>query len=84
MLGVCLLLGWGCKEDPVRGKMLLEEAGDSPIRFYGLGVMRADGITVPEDIKKGISFLKEAGDYKPAMEAMAQFKKGLFGRWKRR
>lgn len=84
MLGVCLLLGWGCKEDPVRGKMLLEEAGDSPIRSYGLGVMHADGITVPEDIKKGIAFLKEAGDYKPAMEAMARFKKGLFGRWKRR
>lgn len=86
MLGVCCLLGWGCAQDPVRGRTLLTlpYCSDSRYKFYGLGRMYAEGIGVPEDIEKGVRYLQKAGDYEPAREALKQYKKSIFGVWRRR
>ncbi len=85
MLGLCYLMGWGCRKDPARAKMLLEEVTySSNVRNYALGLMYVDGIGVAEDIKKGMEYLQKAKNYPPAEEAMLRFKKGIFGGWKRR
>ncbi len=86
MLGVCCLLGWGCKQDSVRGRTLLTQMNcrDSQYKSYGLGRMYAEGIGVPEDIEKGVRYLQAAGDYEPAKEALKQYKKSIFGVWRRR
>lgn len=86
MLGVCCLLGWGCAQNPVRGRTLLTlpNCPDSRYKSYGLGRMYAEGIGVPEDIEKGVRYLQAAGDYEPAKEALKQYKKSLFGVWRRR
>lgn len=86
MLGVCCLLGWGCKQDSVRGRTLLTQMNcrDSQYKSYGLGRMYAEGIGVPEDIEKGVWYLQAAGDYEPAKEALKQYKKSIFGVWRRR
>ena len=86
MLGVCCLLGWGCKQDSVRGRTLLTQMNcrDSQYKSYGLGRMYAEGIGVPEDIEKGVRYLRAAGDYEPAKEALKQYKKSIFGVWRRR
>lgn len=85
MLGVCYLMGWGCSKDPVRAKALFDEADySSDLKKYGLGLIYADGLGVPEDIKKGVEYLQKVKDYPPAKEALLRFKKGLFGKWSRR
>jgi len=85
MLGLCYLLGQGCKKDYARAKQLFEEADySSDILNYGLGLIYADGLGVPENIKKGVEYFKKAPDYKPAQEALIRFKKNWFGRWVRR
>lgn len=84
MLGVCCLLGYGCEPDPVRAKALLEAGEDTKYKNYGLGVMYAEGLGVPEDIEKGVTYLLAAGDYEPAREELKNYKKRLFGGWKRR
>ncbi len=47
-------------------------------------MMYAEGIGVPEDIENGIRHLQAAGDYKPAKEALKQYKKSIFGVWRRK
>jgi len=85
MLGICYLLGQGCQKDPMRAKMLFEEADyGSDIKNYGLGLIYADGLGVPEDIKRGVEYLQKCKNYKPAQEALLRFKKTLFGKWVRR
>ncbi len=85
MLGVCCINGWGCKKDYARAKALFEEADyTSDLKNYGLGLIYADGLGVPEDIKKGVEYLQKAKDYAPAQEALLRFKKGIFGKWSRR
>ena len=46
--------------------------------------MYAEGIGVPEDIEKGVRYLQAAGDYEPAKVALKQYKKSIFGVWRRR
>lgn len=85
MLGVCCLQGYGCMKDPVRARELFEEADySSNLKSYGLGLIYADGLGVPEDIEKGAAYLERAGTYAPAQRALERFKKTLFGKWKRR
>lgn len=83
MLGVCYLLGRGCGKDPQKGRELLEAAGPSPFRSYGLGMMYAEGIGVKRNIASGVKLLKEAGDFAPAQEALGHYKRGFLGIWKR-
>ena len=84
LLGICYLLGYGCRQDPARGKALLEKSEKSCYKSYGLGMMYAEGIGVREDIEKGVEYLKEAGNYGPAIEALKHYKKSLFGVWRRK
>ena len=85
MLGLCYLFGFGCQRDPVRARTLFEEAKYSSDRKnYGLGIIYADGLGVPEDIAKGVAFFQKAGNYPPAQEALLRFKKSMFGKWVRR
>ena len=49
------MLGYGCRQDPARGKALLEKSEKSRYKSYGLGMMYAEGIGVREDIEKGFS-----------------------------
>ncbi len=82
-LGLCCLLGYGCQQDVARGRQLLENGENTKYKNYGLGMMYAEGMGVPEDIKKGVEYLKAAGDYEPAKEALKRYKKSLFGVWRR-
>ncbi len=66
LLGVCALLGYGCRQDLVWGKALLERNKDSCYKSYGPGMMYAEGIGVRENIEKGVEHLKAAGNYGPA------------------
>lgn len=83
-LGICYLMGYGCQQDVVRGRALLESNSNTIWKYYGLGMMYAEGMGVPEDIKKGVEYLKAAGEYEPAKEALKHYKKSLFGIWRRR
>lgn len=84
MLGMCYLLGYGCRQNVARGRMLLEGSRNTVWKYYGLGMMYAEGIGVPENIEKGVEYLKAAGNYEPAKEALKNYKKSLFGVWRRR
>lgn len=84
LLGICYLLGYGCEQDVARGKALLEKSADTRYKNYGLGMMYAEGIGVAENIEKGVGYLKAAGHYEPAMEALKNYKKSFFGVWRRK
>ena len=85
MLGSCYLFGYGCQKDPARALQLFQEAKQSSsLLNYGMGMIYADGMGVPEDIKKGVEYLQKCGDYAPAQQALLKFKKTFFGRWVRR
>lgn len=85
MLGICYLFGYGCQQDPAVAKKLFDEAGySSDLSNYGRGMIYAEGMGVPEDIKKGVEYLNKAKDYVPAKEALLNYKKTLFGKWVRR
>ncbi len=47
-------------------------------------MMYAEGIGVRENIEKGVEYLKAAGNYEPAVEALKHYKKILFGVWRRK
>lgn len=52
---------------------------------YVLGRIYCDGLGKPEDIGKGVEFLRQISDHHPeAQEELKKYKKGLFGGWKRR
>ena len=82
-LGVCYLLGLGCEQNPALGKKLLEEAKPCACRSYGLGMMYAEGIGVKQNIAMGVDWLKKAGEYPPAKEALTHYKKSFFGVWRK-
>ena len=84
LLGICYLLGYGCQRNVERGKTLLLESKNTIFKNYGLGMMYTEGLGVPEDIQKGVEYLKAAGDYPPAKEALTHYKKSLFGVWRRK
>jgi TPR repeat protein len=48
-----------------------------------LGQIYAYGLGVKENIPKGIAYLQEVNDDE-AKQHIANFRKGLFGSWKRR
>ena len=85
MLGICYLFGYGCQKDPATALKLFQEVKYSTdLLNYGMGIIYADGLGVPEDIKKGVEYLQKAKNYAPAQEALLRFKKTLFGKWVRR
>lgn len=60
-------------EDQRDGKML-----------YTCALMYLNGAGVEQDVKKGIECLKQAGDYPPAVQELACYKRTLFGKWVRK
>lgn len=84
LLGLCYLMGYGCGQNVEQGRLMLERSGNTKYKNYGLGMMYAEGLGVREDIAKGVEYLKAAGDYPPAKEALTRYKKSLFGVWRRR
>lgn len=82
-LGLCCLLGYGCRQDVERGKALLERSEDAGYKNYGLGMMYAQGIGVKKDIARGVEYFQEAGDCELARRELKNYKKGLFGGWRR-
>ena len=85
MLGSCYLFGYGCQKDPARALQLFQEADYSTnLLNYGLGTIYTQGLSVPEDIKKGVEYFQKCRNYAPAQEALLNFKKTLFGKWVRR
>ncbi len=85
MLGICYLFGYGCEKNPSLAKKVFEEADySSDLKYYGLGMIYAEGMGVQEDIKKGVEYLQKAKNYTPAKEAILNYKKTLFGKWVRR
>lgn len=82
MHAVAKIKGLGCAQNATQAKQLLEEmSGDSDLKNYGLGVIYAQGLGVPQDIKKGVSYLKKAPGLAWAREEMAKYKKGFLGKW---
>lgn len=87
ILGLCYLYGKGTAPDYALAKTLLEKAGTS---YYaacvGLGDIYSQGLGVPEDIGKAVSYYQNAASRgnAEASERMKQFKKTIFGKWKRR
>ena len=85
MLGSCYLFGYGCQKDPARALQLYQEVDYSTnLLNYGLGTIYTQGLSVPEDIKKGVEYFQKCRNYAPAQEALLNFKKTLFGKWVRR
>ena len=82
MHAVAKIKGLGCAQNAAAAKQLLDEmSGDSEMKNYGLGVIYAQGLGVPQDIKKGVSYLKKAPRLAWAKEEMAKYKKGFLGKW---
>ncbi|MBO5524213.1 MAG: sel1 repeat family protein [Roseburia sp.] len=82
MLAAAKLRGLGCAKDAAAAKQLLEEASyTSDLKNYGLGVIYAQGLGVPQDIKKGVEYLDKAQDLEWAREERAKYKKGFLGKW---
>ena len=46
--------------------------------------MYLNGTGVERDVKKGIEYLKQAGDYPPAVQELACYKRTLLGKWVRK
>lgn len=84
-LANCYLHGFGCSPDYIYAKRLLDEVSwTSDLKKYCLGLIYADGLGVPENIKKGVSYLQEAASLPEAKQALLRFKKKMFGKWVRR
>lgn len=86
LFGQCLLKGWGIGQDYKSAKSYLEQAKECSMSNNALGEIYADGLGVPEDIKKGVEYFKKAADneYGPAITNLSRFKKTLLGKWVRK
>lgn len=88
LMGYCCLYGQGIGTDMVRGKRLLEEAAqaNNGQAWMFLGDMYDKGVGVAEDIPMAVSCYQKAANKKiaGAPDALARYKKTLFGKWKRR
>lgn len=88
LMGYCCLYGKGIGVDTIRGKRLLEEAAqaNNNIAWKFLGDMYDAGIGLPENIPMAVSCYQKAADkgVAGAAEALKRYKKGLFGKWKRK
>lgn len=52
--------------------------------MYAGALMYLNGTGVEQDVKKGIEYLKQAGDYPPAVQELACYKRTLLGKWVRK
>jgi len=85
LLGYCLLYGKGIEPDYAEAKKLLEEA-NTGLSWKYLGDMYDKGLGVPENVPMAVSCYEKAvkAGEASASEELLRFKKGLFGKWKRK
>ena len=84
----CNLEGWGTPVDYAEAYTMASKSScwsNGAESCYVLGRIYCDGLGKPEDIGKGVEFLRQISDHHPeAQEELKKYKKGLFGGWKRR
>ena len=84
----CYLEGWGTPVDYAEAYVMASKSSswsNGAESCYVLGRIYCDGLGKPEDIGKGVEFLRQISDHHPeAQEELKKYKKGLFGGWKRR
>lgn len=84
-LGKAYFRGLGTQQDYAKARYFLEQVDwTNREAFYMLGVIYGQGLSVPEDIKKGVEYLQKAGDNAEAKQELLKYKKTLFGKWVRR
>ena len=84
-LGACYAYGRGTQQDYAMARKFLEMVDwNNKSAFYLLGYLYARGLGGPEDIAKGVEYLRKAGDHAQAREELRHYKKTLFGKWVRR
>ena len=77
--------GLGVRQDYIKARELLDNiTWNNENANYMKGVIYAQGLGVPADIKKGVEYLQKAGNHKQAKEELGKYKKTLFGKWVRR
>lgn len=77
--------GWGVTKDYTRARGFLEKVTwSNPDAYFMLGVIYAQGLGVPEDIKRGVEYLQKSGNHQDSKTELAKYKKTLFGKWVRR
>lgn len=78
--------GWGTPQDYGKAMEFMNKMSfQNPEADYMRGFIYARGLGgVPEDIKKGVEYLKKAGNFDKAEEELQNYKKTLFGKWVRR
>ena len=84
----CYLEGWGTPVDYAEAYVMASKSSswsNGTESCYVLGRIYCDSLGKPEDIGKGVEFLRQISDHHPeAQEELKKYKKGLFGGWKRR
>lgn len=85
-LASCCFYGWGTQQDYEKARMFLEEITWSYWEAdYMRGYLYCHGLGgVPEDIAKGVEYLRKAGEHPQPKEELRHYKKTLFGKWVRR
>lgn len=86
ILARCYLTGTGCQKDYARAKYVLEHTEEKrrvESWNYAMGLMLAEGLGVPENIREGVAYLQKSS-LPEAREALLHYKKTIFGKWVRR
>lgn len=85
-LGRACFTGEGTKQDYFTARKYFEEMNWNYWHAsYMLGYIYCHGLDVPEDIEKGVGLLQKAGTQHPEVaEELKNYKKTLFGKWKRK
>ncbi len=84
-LGKCCFKGTGANQDYRKAREYLEHVTrNNEEVLYMLGYLYARGLGGPQDIAKGVEYLKKAGNWQPALEELKNYKRTLFGKWVRR
>ncbi len=84
-LGKAHFYGHGAEQDYAKARQYLEQVNANHVESnYLKGLIYAQGLGVPQDIKRGVEYLQKTGNYPPAKEELANYKKTLFGKWVRR
>lgn len=90
LLGDCYLRGLGTTRDPAHAKKCFDDtpkdAEYRAVALNGLGEIYAEGLTVLEDIPRGIDLFEQAAELgsQEAKDNLKKYKKTIFGKWKRR
>lgn len=81
-LAYCKINGLGCRQDYEGAKALLDEVSwGSPLKNFCYGKIYAEGLGVPQDIAKGVSYYQKADSLPQTRQELARYRKTFFGKW---